>query len=235
MVQVVIGTITYDNTCVEAGQPSKIVVNVPVTTKASAECTDKGTATLSDGGKTPKTIALSCPKCTPKTDKLVFTTEATSLEVAEYTLTEFDMKVDPQDNAPDFSAQSTKIKVVASTSVAATTGQTAQTIDYGTNGPYTFKVLYTGTLTEASCPKVKVGTVELACSSVDKDNLTGTYTVTKDQITVAKDAYTVSTIDGCGIPTETALKLTVTSSSTTGSAINTFSKMVISLFSLLLL
>lgn len=220
----------------EAGQPEKLIVKVPITAKPSVPCTAEGTATLSDGGQTPKKIALTCPKCEVSTDTLVFTTKEKTLAVAEYTLAEFDMKVDTgSDTEPKFTPDTTKIKVVASTSVPSATNQTAQTIDYSKDGPYTFKVLYTGTLTEASCPKVKVGTVELSCSSVDADNLTGTYTVKKDQITVSKDAYTVSTINGCGNTKDTSLKLTVTSSSTSNSSIYFLSKMIIGLLSLILL
>lgn len=229
------GAITYDATCAEAGQSSKLGINVALTTGPEANCTAAGEATLSDGAsQSPKTITLTCPKCEVGASNLKFTTTAASLEVAEYTFTALDLKLDT-DKPGQLPAQTQKIQIVASTSVPKETNQTAQTIDFGKDGPYSFKIVYTGALTQASCRKAKVGDVELACTSVDAENLTGTYTVEKDKIPTSKDAYTVKTLDGCGVATDTSLKLTVTSSSTTGSTINTLSKMAITLLSLLLL
>lgn len=229
---IVYGDITYDVTCAEVGQSSKLGITVALTTGPDNECTAPGEATLSDGAEeSPKTFKLTCPKCTAHASSLKFTaTNAASLEVAEYTLTTLDLKLN-KDTAGQLTKQTQKIKIVASTSVPAKTGQTEQTIDYTKDGPYTFKIVYTGTLTQASCPKAKVGTVELTCSSVDTTALTGTYTVTKDQITSSKQAYTVQTLDGCGVTTDTTLKLTVTSNS----AFIALSKMAIALLSLLLL
>lgn len=149
------------------------------------------------------------------------------------------LNVDPGDQEPSAPvSQANKLTVGPATSVpAASASQTAaQTIDYSKTDSLSFKVLFTGTLTQNTCPKVLVGTTEVACSSVSE--LTGTYTLTKDQIKASTTAYDVKTVNGCGVETTTGIKLTITeggSTPTSSAIMMTFSKITIVLMGLLLL